>query len=100
LNEKLKEKLQKFENIYGNILESIHRTAKEALGYHEKRKNNKIWWTGEINQLLKEKRHYLKWLNSKSEEDEQNYIRKKNDSVTSRKDYDKDQSRRIYDNPL
>jgi hypothetical protein len=36
LNEKLKE-LQKFENIYGNILESIHRTTKEALGYQEKK---------------------------------------------------------------
>jgi len=36
LNEKLEEKI---EDIYGNILESIHRAVKEALGNQEKKKS-------------------------------------------------------------
>jgi len=36
-------------NVYGNILENIHRAAKDtALGYQDKKKNNKLWWIGEI----------------------------------------------------
>jgi len=35
LNEKLEEKI---EDIYGNILESIHTAAEEALGNQEKKK--------------------------------------------------------------
>jgi hypothetical protein len=74
-----KEEFEKFENIYGNILRNIHGVAKEALGYQEKRKNNKLW-TGEIDQLVKEKKIlYVKQLNFTSEEDKRNYIRKKNE---------------------
>jgi hypothetical protein len=42
LNEKLTKELEKFENIYGNILESIHGPVKEVLGYQKKKKNNKL----------------------------------------------------------
>ncbi|XP_067206921.1 uncharacterized protein [Linepithema humile] len=80
LNEKLMEELEEFEDIYKNILESIHRATEEALGSQEKRKSSKMWWTDEIDQLVKEKRTlYLKGLNSKSEEDKQFYIGKKNE---------------------
>jgi hypothetical protein len=42
LNDKLNKELERFEDIYGNILESIHETAKEALDYQERKKNNKL----------------------------------------------------------
>jgi len=53
LNEKLKEELEKIENIYGNILENIYGTAEETLGNQERRKNSKLWWTDKIDQLVK-----------------------------------------------
>jgi len=43
-----KKKLERFKDIYENILKNIHGVAKEALGYQEKSKTNKLW-TGEIN---------------------------------------------------
>jgi len=36
-----KENLKRIEDIYGNILESIHEAAEGALGNQEKRKNSK-----------------------------------------------------------
>jgi hypothetical protein len=35
--------LENIEDIYGNILKSIHGTAKEALGNQERRKNSNLW---------------------------------------------------------
>jgi hypothetical protein len=45
LKEKLKKELKRIENIYGNILKSIHGIAEETLkqGNQEKRKNSKLW---------------------------------------------------------
>jgi len=58
---------ENLENIYGNIIESIHGTVKKALRNKERRRN-KLWCTEEIDQLVKVL--YLKYLNSKSKEDD------------------------------
>lgn len=81
LNEKLiDDEEQSFEEIYKNITESIHKAAKEALGTIEKRKSNNLWWTDEIDTLVQEKKAlYLKWLNTKTEEDRLIYNNKKNE---------------------
>jgi len=42
LNEKIKEELEKIENIYGDILENIYGTAEETLGNQEKKKEQQI----------------------------------------------------------
>jgi len=42
LNEKLKQELERIEDIYGNILKSIHGTAEEALRNQKRRKDSKL----------------------------------------------------------
>jgi type IV secretory pathway VirB4 component len=43
LNKNLKKKLERIEDIYGNILESIHGAGQETLKNQEERTNNKLW---------------------------------------------------------
>jgi len=64
LNKKVREELERVENIYRNIIDSIHGAAEKALRNKKEifRRNIKLWWTDKIDQLVKEKRH-LKWLN-------------------------------------
>jgi len=38
--------------IYGNIIQSLHGTAKEVLGEKYKRQSHKMWWTEEIEGLI------------------------------------------------
>lgn len=59
-----------FTDVYENIIESLHQAAKEAIGVKENRSSKKIWWNEEIEMVIKQKKQaYLKWLNTKSEED-------------------------------
>ena len=52
--------------IYGNIIQSLHETAKEVLGEKHKRQSRKMWWTLEIEGLVaKNKKLYQKWLTQK-----------------------------------
>ena len=52
--------------IYGNIIKSLHETAKEVLGEKYKRQSRKMLWTEEIEGLIekKKKQLYQKWLNT------------------------------------
>jgi hypothetical protein len=86
LNEKLKEELKRIEDIYENILESIHGAKESICQAHirkhipRQKKEQQVmvdWRNCPINE---KKALYLKWLNSKSEEDKGNYIRKKTKS--------------------
>jgi len=61
--------------IYGNIIQSLHETAKGALGEKYKRQSREMWWTEEIEYLVgKKKELYQKWLNTKRYEDKQAYL--------------------------
>ena len=63
------------ENCYNMIKESIHSTAREALGEQiiDRRKNPE-WWTKVIERKVKEKKQlYQKWLNSGDNEDRKCY---------------------------
>jgi hypothetical protein len=76
LDEKLTAK-EEFDlpEIYGNIIQSLHETAKEVLGEKHKRQSRKMWWTLEIEGLVaKNKKLYQKWLNTKRYEDKQAYL--------------------------
>jgi len=42
LNEKLKKKLERVEDIYGNIIKSIHVVAEKALRNQKRRRNGKL----------------------------------------------------------
>jgi len=67
LDEKLtaKEEFGLSEN-YGNIIQSLHETAKEVLREKHKRQSRKMWWTEEIEVLVaKKKKLYQKWLSTK-----------------------------------
>jgi len=57
LDEKLTAK-EEFDltEIYGNIIQSLHETAKEVLGEKYKRQSRKIWWTEEIEGIIKKKK--------------------------------------------
>lgn len=69
-----------FEVKYKNMVESIHKAAREAIGEKPKLKSNKIWWTKDIEELIeRKKRIYLKWLNTKKAEDKETFknIKKK-----------------------
>jgi hypothetical protein len=47
--------------IYGNIIKSLHETAKEVLGEKCKRQNRKMWWTEKIEALIeKKKKNYIR----------------------------------------
>jgi len=61
--------------IYGNINQSLHVTAKEVLGEKHKRQSRKMWWTEEIEGLVakKKKKLYQKWLSTKRYEDKHAY---------------------------
>ena len=50
VDEKLTEK-EEFE-IYGNIIQNLHETAKEVLGEKYKRQRRKMWWTEDIEYLI------------------------------------------------
>jgi len=61
--------------IYGNIIQSLHETAKEVLGEKHKRQSRKIWWTDEIEGLVaKKKKLYQKWLSTKRYKDKHAYL--------------------------
>ena len=61
--------------IYGNIIQSLHETAKEVLGEKYKRQSRKMWWAEEIESLVtKKKQLYQKWLSTKRYEDKQAYL--------------------------
>lgn len=61
-------------------MESVHGVAKEALTKQDKKKSDNLWWTDEVEQLVGEKRTlYLKWLNTKSEEEKRIFIEKRNE---------------------
>jgi len=61
--------------MYGNIIQSLHEAAKEVLGEKYKRQSHKMWWTEEIEGLVvKNKKLYQKWLNTKRYEDKQAYL--------------------------
>lgn len=63
-----------YTEVYDNILTSLHETAQEALGTQKNMANKKIWWNQEIENAVKQKKEsYLKWLNTKEEEDRQKY---------------------------
>ena len=65
LDEKLTAKEEFYiTEIYGNIIQSLHETAKEVQGEKYKRQGRKMWWTEEIEGLI-EKKLYHKWLNTK-----------------------------------
>jgi hypothetical protein len=61
--------------IYGNIIQSLHETAKEVLGEKYKRQSRKIWWTDEIECLVAKQNQ--KWLSTKRYEDKQAYLENK-----------------------
>jgi hypothetical protein len=42
--------------IYGNIIQSLHETAKEVLVEKHKRQSPKMWWTKEIEGLIEKKK--------------------------------------------
>jgi len=42
--------------IYGNIIQSLHETAKEVLGEKHKRQSRRMWWTEEIEGLMAKKK--------------------------------------------
>jgi hypothetical protein len=42
--------------ICGNIIQSLHETAKEVLGEKYKRQNRKMWWTEETEGLIEKKK--------------------------------------------
>ena len=51
--------------IYGNVIKSLHETAKEVLGEKYKRQSRKMLWTEEIGLIEKKKKQlYQKWLNT------------------------------------
>jgi hypothetical protein len=76
LEEKLTAKEEfDFAEIYGNITQSLHETAKEVIGEKYKRQSRKTWWTEETEgQKKKKKKLYQKWLNTKRYEDKQVYL--------------------------
>ena len=76
LDEKLTAK-EEFDltEIYGNIIQSLHETAKKVLGEKYKRQSRKMWWTEEIEDFVgKKKELYQKWLHTKRYEDKQAYL--------------------------
>lgn len=80
LNEKLQEELEGHLRTYTRTQWSVHGVAKEALRKQDKKKSDNLWWTDEVEQLVGEKRTlYLKWLNTKSEEDKRIFIEKRNE---------------------
>jgi len=46
--------------IYGNIIQNLHETAKEVLGEKHKRQSRKMWWTEEIEGLVAKKKNYIR----------------------------------------
>jgi len=61
--------------IYENIIQSLHETAKEVLEEKHKRQSRKMWWTEEIEGLVAEKKKlYQKWLSTKRYEDKNAYL--------------------------
>jgi len=42
LNEKVKQELERIEDMYGNILQNIHEVSEEALGNQEKNEQQAI----------------------------------------------------------
>lgn len=81
LDQKLKENVyDNIEQLYEHIKNALHEAAHEALGKIDttKKVSKKIWWNEEIEQKVKEKKDaYLKWLNTKSDDDRQEYVRKR-----------------------
>jgi len=63
LDEKLTAK-EEFDlsEIYGNIIQSLHETAKEVLGEKHKRQSRKVWWTEEIEGLVAKKKKTISEL--------------------------------------
>jgi len=61
LDEKLTAK-EEFDltEIYGNIIQSLHETAKEVLGEKYKRQNRKMWWTEEIEDLVEKRNNSIR----------------------------------------
>jgi len=56
LDEKLTAKKEfGLSEIYGNIIQSLHETAKEVLGEKHKRQSRKMWWTEEIEGFIAKK---------------------------------------------
>ncbi|XP_044762230.1 craniofacial development protein 2-like [Coccinella septempunctata] len=77
LDEKLTDELreQGVEEVYGNIVDSIKKAAEEALGLQKPKESNKLWWTEEVENIIKEKKKaYLLWLSSKKQEDRDEYM--------------------------
>lgn len=77
LDEKLISITQKnsVEEVYANILSSLHSAAEEALGSRTQVQSNNIWWNEEIDCLIKEKKNaYKKWLSSKQQQDRVAYL--------------------------
>ncbi|XP_030757605.1 craniofacial development protein 2-like [Sitophilus oryzae] len=63
------------EEIYANIISSVHSAAEEALGLRVQVQSNNIWWNEEIDCLIKEKKNaYKKWLSSKQQQDRDTYL--------------------------
>jgi hypothetical protein len=57
LDEKLTAKeVSDFMEIYENIIQSLHGTAKEVLWEKHRRQSRKIWWTEEIEDLIDQKK--------------------------------------------
>jgi len=45
--------------MYGNIIQSLHETAKVVLGERHKRHSCKMWWTDEIEGIVAKKNIYI-----------------------------------------
>ncbi|KAF2888925.1 hypothetical protein ILUMI_17248 [Ignelater luminosus] len=56
--------------VYKDIVDSIKKAAREALGTREIPKSNEYWWNPEIEELIEGKKKLdQKWLNTKDQED-------------------------------
>jgi len=68
--------------IYGNIIQSLHETAKDVPGEKYKRQSCKMWWTEEIEDLVEKKKELCrKWLNTKRYDDKQEYLEIKRKTI-------------------
>ena len=76
---KMKQPLGAPEQMYDQLKIWISEAAKEALGERKQIKTegkSKYWWSDEIAELVEEKKQlYLKWLNTKDDQDKQTYRR-------------------------
>ncbi|KAL3281198.1 hypothetical protein HHI36_004414, partial [Cryptolaemus montrouzieri] len=81
LDEKLRDTEKcKFTEIYNNIIHSLKKATKEAIGIQEAKQSNNIWRNEEIGDSIDmKKKKYLTWLHSNQDKDLQEYKAAKNE---------------------